>query len=274
MRVVELSNHPGRMLSQIRSRRQSAEQAERARFEKALARHEAGVARARRARDQARARRQWLSWLRLALAVRRQRRRAPRPPAPAAAGATTDREQILAAGLTGEELVATALDRELDDEWTLIRGYRNRRGEIDQVLLGPRGLVAIEVKYRNATVRCEGDDWQFDKYDNYGNLVEHGRMTDGRGRPPSVQLNEPADALEGLLRSRGHPVPVQRVVLLTHPRSRIGSCHRATVHVATSADFVLGLVSRAAPALSGRQLGAIRQLIEHDHRSRGRAGKS
>jgi hypothetical protein len=274
MRVVELSNHPGRMLTEIRGRRQSAEQAERSRFEKALARHEASVQRARRARDQARARRQWLSWLRLALAVRRERRRAPRPPAPAASGRTTDREEILAAGLTGEELVATALDRKLDDDWTLIRGYRNRRGEIDHVLLGPRGLVAIEVKYRNATVHCDGDDWRFDKYDNYGNLVEQGRMADGRGRSPSLQLNEPADALEELLRSRGHPVPVQRVVLLTHPRSRIGSCRRATVHVATSADSVLDLVSRAAPSLTGRELGAMRQLIERDHRSPGRARRS
>ena len=74
MRVVELSNHPGRMLSEVSGRRRSAEQLERSRFEKALARHEASLRRARRARDQARARRQWLTWLRRALAVRRERR--------------------------------------------------------------------------------------------------------------------------------------------------------------------------------------------------------
>ncbi|MGH3410688.1 MAG: hypothetical protein ACRDRJ_50570, partial [Streptosporangiaceae bacterium] len=71
MRVVELSNHPGRMLSEVRGRQRSAEQLERSRFDKALTRHDAGLRRARRARDQARARRQWLTWLRLALAVRR-----------------------------------------------------------------------------------------------------------------------------------------------------------------------------------------------------------
>ena len=275
MRVVELSNHPGQMLSEIRGRRPTAEQQERSRYEKAMARHQVGVERARRARDQARARHQWLSWLRLALAVRRERRKAPRPPAPRGpGGSTTDREEILVAGLAGEELVATGLNRKLDDEWTLIRGYRNRRGEIDHLLLGPGGVVAIEVKYRNATVHCDGDDWRFDKYDNYGNLVEQGRITDGRGRSPSVQLNEPADALEELLRSRGHRVPVQRVVLFTHPRSRIGTCRRATVHAATSPDYVLDLISRAAPSLTARQLGTIRHLIEHDHRSRGGARKS
>jgi len=44
------------------------------------------------------------------------------------------------AGIAGEQLVATELGRVLDDDWTLLRGYRNRRGEIDQLLLGPRGL--------------------------------------------------------------------------------------------------------------------------------------
>ena len=38
MRVVELSNHPGQMLSEIRGRRQTAEQQERSRYEKAMAR--------------------------------------------------------------------------------------------------------------------------------------------------------------------------------------------------------------------------------------------
>jgi hypothetical protein len=135
-------------------------------------------------------------------------------------------------------------------------------------------VVAIEVKYRNATVHCDGDDWRFDKYDNYGNLVEQGRITDRRGRSPSVQLNEPADALEELLRSRGHRVPVQRVVLFTHPRSRIGTCRRPTVHAATSPDYVLDLISRPAPSLTAERLGTIRHLIEHDHRSRGGARKS
>ena len=55
------------------------------------------------------------------------------------------------AGIEGEQLVASGLGRVLDDEWTLIRGYRNRRGEIDHLLLGPRGLIAIEGKHRNAT---------------------------------------------------------------------------------------------------------------------------
>ena len=63
------------------------------------------------------------------------------------------------AGIEGKQLVARGFGRVLNDEWTLIRGYRNRRGEIDHLLLGPRGLAAIEGKHRNALVHCDGDHW-------------------------------------------------------------------------------------------------------------------
>ena len=113
------------------------------------------------------------------------------------------------AGIAGEQLVATELGRALDDDWTLLRGYRNRRGEIDQLLLGPRGLFAIEVKNLNATVHVDGDRWRADKYDNYGNLVEQRPVADRMGRSPSVQLNEPADDLERFLAERGQPAGIR-----------------------------------------------------------------
>jgi hypothetical protein len=269
MRVVELSDHPGELLGQFRVARESAQQKEQqkeqARYEAELARHRSRVGKLRRAAGRARAEHRWLDWLRQGLAAWREQRRAPRRPVPAAAaGAVSDQEAILAAGKAGEDLVARQLGRALDDEWTLIRGYRNRRGEIDHVLLGPRGVVAIEVKFRNATVRCDGDEWRFDKYDNYGNLVEQGAMTDARGRSPSVQLNEPASLLENLLQQVA-PVRVHRVVLLTHPRSRIGPCRNATVRLGTSADFVLDLVRKSRARLSAEQLAQAREIIQRDH---------
>lgn len=164
-------------------------------------------------------------------------------------------------------MAATVLGRVLGDDWTLLRGYRNRGGEIDHILLGPRGLIAIEGKHLNGTVYCDGDEWWSDKYDNYGNLVEPGKkIADNGGRSPSVQLNEPADRLEGFLRSRGHPVPVQRVVLLTHPRSRIGRCSSLTVRIAASAGNVIDLLDSLPPALDTGQLAQLERLIVCDHR--------
>ena len=101
----------------------------------------------------------------------------------------SDQEAILAAGMTGEQTVATELGAVLGDEWVLLRGYRNRRGEIDHILLGPRGMFAIEVKHRNATVDISGDQWRFRKYDRYGNLVEEG--WDHRPVGPFPELDDP-----------------------------------------------------------------------------------
>ncbi|HET7247513.1 MAG TPA: nuclease-related domain-containing protein [Streptosporangiaceae bacterium] len=170
------------------------------------------------------------------------------------------------AGIEGEQLVAGGFGRVLNDEWTLIRGYRNRRGEIDHLLLGPHGLVAIEGKHRNALVHCAGDHWWFTKFDKYGNAVERGEMTDSRGRSPSQQVNEPASQLESFLRTRGHPVAIQRVVLLTHPRSRLGNCVRPTVHVATTTGQVLGMLGDSATALSQPEREQVERLIIRDHR--------
>ena len=138
------------------------------------------VARARAARDQARSQGRWGAWLRGVIAVWRAGR--PVPAVPVLASQPTDEEASWAAGAAGEQLVAGQLGQALGDKWTLLRGYRNRRGEIDHLLLGPRGRFAIEVKNQNVRIDCHGDQWWSAKYDKYGNQVTPRReMTDGRG---------------------------------------------------------------------------------------------
>jgi hypothetical protein len=264
MRVVELSNHPRTMLQEARKRRTADARREGLQFERAVTQHRERVARARRARDQGRDQHRWWAWWRGVLAVWRERRQAP--VAPDQTRPSLDEEEILAAGLKGERLVAAGLGRDLGDDWTLLRGYRNRRGEIDHLLLGPRGLFAIESKHRNATVHCAGDRWWFTKYDNYGNVVGRGEMTDQRGRSPSEQLNQPARLLEEFLRSRGHPVDIQRIVLLTHPRSRLGKCDHPTVHIVTSTAEVVSLLHRSSAVIGAGEREQLERLIVRDHR--------
>jgi Nuclease-related domain len=273
MLVVELSNHPADMLDDASRRREAAGKRELSRYEDELVRHRARVKTVRVKRDRARAEHRWGVWLRLVVAAWTEQRRVPRPPV-LAAGAT-DTEEKLKAGIAGEELVAVELGRALNDDWTLLRGYRNRRGEIDHLLLGPRGLFAIEVKNLNATVHIDGDRWQADKYDNYGNLVEQRPVADRKGRSPSVQLNEPADALQRFLRERGQPVTVQRVVILAHRRSRLGRSRNPTVPVGTSTGYLLSVVDDSAGRLDAKQRAGVQRLIRHDHdfHDKGRPGR-
>jgi hypothetical protein len=239
MRVVPLSDHPGAMLRDARQRRA--------------------------ARDAARSQRRWGAWLRGLFAVFLVRR--PLPVAGPRASQPTDEEGKLAAGVAGESFVAGELGRALDDEWILLRGYRNRGGEIDLVLLGPRGLFAIEVKNQNGRSDCHGDQWWSARYDKYGNQVEARReMSDRRGRSPSVQLNEPATLLEGFLASRGHPVTIGRVVALVHPRSQLGRCTRPTVEICTSVREMLGMLYASPVSVTPSERAALEQLIIRDHR--------
>ena len=267
MRVIELSNHPGDMLHDVSQRRQATQRRAQARYEHALVQHQARVQVIRVQRARARRDHRWLTWLRLIVAVWAEQRRAPgksnRKSNPGTAD--TDTEERIRAGIAGEQLVATELGRALDDDWTLLRGYRNRRGEIDHLLLGPKGLFAVEVKNINATVSIDGDRWRADKYDNYGNLVEQREIADRKGRSPSEQLNEPAAELERFLHERGQRVTVQRVVVLAHKRSRVGSCRHPTVHVGTSADYLLSLVSDSRQQLDERQRAGAERLIRRDH---------
>ena len=262
MRVIELSNHPGDMLHDLSLRQYAGQRRAQAQYEDALIQHQARVQTIRVQRDRARQNHHWLTWLRLIFAVWTQRK----PPKPAGPQRNdTDTEEKIRAGIAGEQLVATELGRALDDDWTLLRGYRNRRGEIDHLLLGPKGLFAIEVKNINATVSIDGDRWRADKYDNYGNLVEQREVADRKGRSPSEQLNEPAAELERFLHARGQRVTVQRVVVLAHKRSRIGPCRHPTVHVGTSTSYVLSLVHDSNQELDEQHRAEAERLIRRDH---------
>ena len=139
MRTEVLSEHPDLMLADMeRERRRGAVE------------QWAQVESLRAARRQARSAGRWLTWLRLAFAISGAKREATRQHLLSAL--PTAREQTILAGRNAERRVAGELAAALDDEWLLLRGYCNARGEIDALLLGPRGLFAIEEKYRSIRV--------------------------------------------------------------------------------------------------------------------------
>lgn len=165
----------------------------------------------------------------------------------------------------GARAVSSALGDVLDDRWVLLHRYRNRRGGIDALLLGPAGLFAIEAKHRDATIECDGDAWCFRSDDRHRNTGECGPLADRRGRSPARQLNEPADALEAFLADSRQPLKITRIVVLTHPRSKLGRIARPTVHVTTDPRRVLTLIAESPPVIPERRLAQIERLIVRDH---------
>lgn len=158
----------------------------------------------------------------------------PRPPVRQSA----DRDEIVwASGNEGERRVSMYLAGHLSEDWVLVSGYRNAKGEIDQVLIGPRGVFAIEIKFINGVVHCNGDRWWRDKYDRYGNLVESNvPIEDKRGRGPSKQLNDSANMLQSFLVKRAGINRVHRAVVLSHESSRLGKLNSITVDAVQTID--------------------------------------
>jgi hypothetical protein len=180
----------------------------------------------------------------------------------------SDRECAVAAGNQGEALVLRALEIALNDEWTVLRGYRNNMGEVDLIAVGPDGIAALEVKHVNGEIHCCQDQWWKDKWDNYRNLVEHGTVIQDRGgRSPSRQVNEVTDALEEFLAKRGLPYRIIRIVVLTHPKSEYGCMSELTVNwVCRLVDLNLPLACAVGRyKLCGAEIARAVSLIQKDH---------
>jgi len=181
----------------------------------------------------------------------------------------TAREQAMRAGRNAERRVADQLAEALDDEWVLLRGYCNSRGEIDALLLGPSGLFAIEEKYRSVRVDIRGDEWMAQQIGRNGKSYgARFPIQDGKGRSPSKQVKEPAAALSRWLSTSKRGTPVTPVVLLTHPSARIGSIKEPTVRVERSVRGLLALIERSQYTLDAGRRADVERLICRDHEFR------
>lgn len=144
----------------------------------------------------------------------------PAPPAPSGASAT---EHALTAGAGGEDRVAAHLVNILPADWVLLRGYTNRNGEADLVLIADRAVFCIEVKNVNGVISISCGTWLRRKVDAYGNIVGHPEpIADRRGRTPLQQAEGVADGVRWILDRRGIDAScVLPMVILTHPRAKI-----------------------------------------------------
>ena len=170
------------------------------------------------------------------------------------------------AGRNAERRVAGELAEALDDQWVLLRGYCNSRGEIDALLLGPRGLFAIEEKYRSVRVDIRVDEWMAQQIDKYGRSYgTRFPIKDGKGRSPSEQVKEPVAALSRWLSTSRRGTPITPVVLLTHPGARIGEIQHPSVRVERSVRRLLALIERSRYTLDAGRCADIERLIRRDH---------
>ena len=190
-----------------------------------------------------------------------------RPAAPRIAAAS-DQERIWEAGNDGEAQVLSMLATQLGPDWTALTGYKNHKGEGDLLLVGPPGLLGVEIKNMSGVVSCLGDVWSRDKYDNYGNCVERNvPIKDRGGRSPSQQINEVCTALGTFLSKRNQHPTILTAVVLTHPKGSAGKITNPTVNFVGKVESlnVPALFQRCGLSGQAHDTQALVRLITHDH---------
>jgi hypothetical protein len=149
-------------------------------------------------------------------------------------------------GRLGERIVTDAL-RRLPDDYCLVNDVvlSARRGNVDHVLIGPCGVVAIETKRLAGHIRCHGDAWYV-----------KGRRRDSI----SKQVNAGATAVRYFLMER-HPGLrdsalrwVESIIVFTHPlcRLEVDRPQATVVRFSELLQVVLALAERrrVSPAIA------------------------
>ncbi|SUA78085.1 Nuclease-related domain [Nocardia otitidiscaviarum] len=170
------------------------------------------------------------------------------------------------AGAYGEDLLAWSLSA-LSDAWVMLRGYRNRRGETDSVLIGPDGVWAIEVKRRRVLLHAVGDQWWFQNISARGNLYESEWAVDGGGRSWPQQVGQIAHELEAWLTRQGHQIAVHTAVMLMHEHAQLVEVANPAVDfVGTHPHLLLNTIRHLSSHLTPGDCAEIARLVERDHR--------
>jgi len=266
MQVVTLSDHTGDKVRQARQSREAMHAREREVHAGKIRHFEMDRRDLRqRARAAWKERRVGAFVLAAAYVMADALRRYPSAPRMAAA---SEQERIWEAGNEGEAQVLAMLTAQLGPEWTALTGYKNHKGEGDLILVGPLGLLGLEIKNMSGVVSCQGDVWSRDKYDNYGNCVERNVLIKDRGgRSPAQQINEVCTALGAFLQKRNHHPTILTAVVLTHPKGRVGQISHPTVNFVGQVDSlrVSTLFQRCGSMDQVQDTDILVRLITQDH---------
>jgi hypothetical protein len=101
--------------------------------------------------------------------------------------------------------------------------------------------------------------------DHPGDMLRQATQREGKQRPQATGQYEHA--------VKRHNVDVLRVVLLTHPRAKVGNCRRAKVHVFARTSDIIRLVRKVPQPLDQARQAKIEKLITADHHYHAHRGR-
>ena len=146
-------------------------------------------------------------------------------------------------GRCGEDTITNMLQG-LDDSCYLINDVilPSSRGNIDHVLLTPKGIFAIETKHWDGEIICHGDEW-FRRYQKGFFSSKEYEMGS-----PSRQVKRNAFNLSSLIKSEvfhnTFKIWVERLVVFTHPNVQL-ELNEPTVTILEANELLYVFSSRS-----------------------------
>ena len=163
-------------------------------------------------------------------------------------------------GRRGEDTIVDVLQR-LDDSHYLINDVilPSSRGNVDHVLLTPKGIFAMETKHWEGEIICHGDEW----HRRYHKGLFSTKYFDAGS--PSRQVKMNAINLSRLIESRlfhnTFRIWVEGLVIFTNPRVRL-KLHEPSVAVLRAEDLYDYIINfRKMTELSKNDLKSIGKFI-------------
>lgn len=130
------------------------------------------------------------------------------------------RYNILISGLRGEKLLSKIAKKHRNSYHIFLNvpvRYKRNRSEIDMLMVSEKGILIVEVKNHSGTIIGSDKDEQWCQYKYY----KDGHSTESEMKNPIKQLSRQRDILKNILRSHGHDVWIDGVVLFSNPFVRL-----------------------------------------------------
>jgi len=161
-------------------------------------------------------------------------------------------------GVRGEKMVVNFL-QELDDSWWLINDVKitKKGGNIDHILVSPKGVFVLETKNYEGSIRCYQDEWSKRR--------KHKRKFMPRYFPigsVSKQAKFEALSLRRFLKMKAKiDIPVTPICVFTNPEVKL-KIIRPTVKIIKLKDLVKFLQStKPERLLKEKEINLISQCI-------------
>ena len=172
--------------------------------------------------------------------------------------------KILASGIEGERIAANILSR-LSDEYVVYQdvviSYGGGSSEIDNIVVGPSGVFAVETKNHNGNIvgNYEEHTWEQEKIGRGGSLYSEELHS------PVKQIGTHIYRLANYLRDNGVQIYVEGAVLFTNAECSVrvyGNGEIPVFSVAQNeADSLLKFILNGRAHLDGRAISQICRLL-------------